>query len=357
MGKVLSLYFARQFARTLLAMLVFGSFVIFLADYVNVLSRYSDDEGFTGMLGVKLAAMRVPILLDGALPFAFLFTALISLLELSRKLELVVARASGISAWGFLRAPFAVAILFGIATTAVLNPIAVELREQATSIEAELSGRAVWGSGRWFRQDGSNGPSIMHVTSAEEDGRTIRGVTAFVYDQNGKFREKVESSHGEHAPNRWILTDAMIVSAKSPPHRVPRYELPTTLTMSEVRRGLVEPDTISVWALPKFIETARRAGLNPDPFRVAFQTLIGRPIFFIAMVLVAATVSLRLTRYGGTWRLLLTGATIGFLLYAFSEIVGDLGGTGIINPMLAAWLPPIVALIFGATALLIQEDG
>jgi lipopolysaccharide export system permease protein len=75
------------------------------------------------------------------------------------------------------------------------------------------------------------------------------------------------------------------------------------------------------------------------------------------MVTIAATVSLRLTRYGGTWRLVLTGAVIGFLLYVMTAIVGDLGGHGIINPILAAWLPPIVGLTFGATALLYQEDG
>jgi lipopolysaccharide export system permease protein len=68
-------------------------------------------------------------------------------------------------------------------------------------------------------------------------------------------------------------------------------------------------------------------------------------------------VSLRLTRYGGTWKLILAGAAIGFLLYAFGEIASDLGGNGIIDPVLAAWLPPVVALTFGATALLYQEDG
>jgi lipopolysaccharide export system permease protein len=75
------------------------------------------------------------------------------------------------------------------------------------------------------------------------------------------------------------------------------------------------------------------------------------------MVMIAATVSLRLSRYGGAWRLILTGVGAGFLLYALTEIVSDLGGNGIINPVLAAWLPPLVALTFGATALLYLEDG
>ena len=182
-------------------------------------------------------------------------------------------------------------------------------------------------------------------------------MTAFVYDAAGRFREKVEAPRGEYSPGRWVLTDAVVVSAESAPHKVDRYELPTSLTAGEVERRFVEPETISVWSLPGFIETAERTGLNPDPFRVAFHTLLNRPLFLVAMVLIAATVSLRLTRYGGTWRLILTGATIGFLLYAFSGIAGDLGGNGIIDPVLAAWLPPIVALTLGATALLFQEDG
>ncbi len=357
MPSVLSRYFARRFATMLVIMLAVGCLIFFLANYVEVLRRFSHLPGYTGLAGIELAAMNMPILLDAALPFAILFTGLLTLLDLSRKLELVIARASGVSVWGFLVGPFAVALLFGIVATALLNPLAVDMKQRADNLQAEISGRAIWESGRWFRQEGRTGPSIMHANSIGDDARTLLGVTAFVYDAAGKFHEKVEAPRGEYSPGRWTLSDATVSSAETAPRLVARYELPTSLTASEVRRRFAEPTTMSIWSLPEFIETARRTGLNPDPFRVAFQTLIGRPIFFLAMVLVAATVSLRLTRYGGTWRLLLTGATIGFLLYAFSQIVGDLGANGIINPVLAAWLPPIVALTFGATALLVQEDG
>jgi lipopolysaccharide export system permease protein len=75
------------------------------------------------------------------------------------------------------------------------------------------------------------------------------------------------------------------------------------------------------------------------------------------MVLIASNVSLRPSRLGGHWRLMLTGVIAGFLLYVVTEIVGDLGANGVIDPVLAAWLPPIAALTFGATMLLYQEDG
>ncbi len=357
MRGVLHRYIAWRFATTLVLMVAVGGLIIFLTDYVEVLRRFSDDQGYTSLIGLELALMHVPVLLDVALPFAFLFAAILTLLDLSRRLELVVARASGVSVWGFLRAPFAIAILVGAGAAVLLNPIAVAMKDGAESIQAEIRGRTIWGEGHWFRQEGGGGASIVHVASVQNNGSTILGVTAFVFDDAGKFLEKAQAAQGEYSPGKWVLTNASIVSADSPPRTIARYELPTSLTTGEIRRRFVEPESISIWSLPGFIATAERTGLNPDPFRVALHALISRPPFFLAMVLIAATVSLRLTRYGGMWRLILTGAAIGFLLYAFRKVASDLGGNGIIDPVLAAWLPPIVALTLGATALLIQEDG
>jgi len=355
--RLLSVYIARRFAATLAIILAAVGLIVFLADFLEVLRHYADDEGFTALFGMKLGVMRVLVLLDGLLPFAFLFGAVISLIDLSRKSELVVARASGVSVWGFLRGPFAVALLFGGLATAVLNPIAVTLKQRATNLEAELAGKAPRVEGYWFRQEGEGGQSIVHAGSASDDGGTLLGVTAFVLGPQGGFRAKVVAPRAEFAGNRWILTDATILSGATPRRDIARYELPTRLRAEELRRSFIEPEAISVWSLTGFIETATRTGLDPDRFRVAFHILLSRPLMLLAMVLIAATVSLRLTRYGGTWWLVLTGATIGFLLYALSEIVSDLGGNGIINPVLAAWLPPTVALTLGATALLYQEDG
>jgi lipopolysaccharide export system permease protein len=356
--RTLNFFIARRFATTLAVILFAVAVIIFLATYVEVLRRFSDESGFTALLGIELALMRIPILIDTALPFAFLFAAILSLLGLSRRLELVVARASGVSVWGFLRAPFVLALVFGALATAFLNPLAVRLNDAAESIEGELSGPGSRpDGGDWFRQEGAGGQSIVHTAATRSDGSALYGVTAFVFDASGDFREKVTAPRADYADGHWVLPSAEVVSATRAPERVERYELATDLTPEELRRSVVQPDAISVWSLPGFIRTAERTGLDSDRFRVAFHSLLNRPLFLLAMVMIAATVSLRLTRYGGTWKLVLTGVAGGFLLYMLTEVVGDLGGNGIINPVLAAWLPPIVALTFGATVLLHQEDG
>ena len=272
MPRVLSLYIARRFTATLTLILFAAGLVILLITYVDLLRRLSDEEGFNALLTLGLASMHVPLLLDTALPFAFLFAALLSLLALSRKLELVVARASGISVWGFLRGPFAVALLFGAAATAFLNPLAIDLQEKAANMEAKLSGKVSSKGGHWIRQEGSTGPSIIYAGSASIDSITLFGVTAFVFDTAGKFKEKVAAPSAAYERNLWILSDAIGVSAARAPHAARRYELPTDLSADELKRSFAEPEAISAWALPGFIATAKRMGINPDRFRVEFHS-------------------------------------------------------------------------------------
>ena len=354
----LSLYIGRRFCAALAAVLCGTSAIIFIAEYIEALRRYSDEPAFDPLLGAKLASMRLPLVVDDILPFTFLFAALISLLGLSGKLELVIARASGVSVWGFLRAPFAVAVIVGALATLLFNPVAVELRARSGAVTAALSDSAPRrDEGHWLRQDGAGGSSVVYSGSVSDNGQALIGVTAILLNDAGRFREKVTAARAEFAQDRWILSEAQVISASSAPRQVARYELPTDLDAEELQRSVLRPRAASVWSLPGFIQTAERTGVSSDRFRLDFHSLVNRPLFLMAMVAIAATVSLRLTRYGGTWRLILTGVVVGFLLYVVTAIIGDLGGHGIINPILAAWLPPIIALTFGATALLYQEDG
>jgi lipopolysaccharide export system permease protein len=358
MPGILSRYIAKRFAATTALIIGAGGIVIFAGEYVETLRRLSGRDHFTPLIGAKLAALRVPLVLDDVLSFVFLFGALISLLALSGRLELVIARASGVSVWGFLRPALAVALIFGALTTTVTNPLAVAASDSARRVEAELAGSAALRSeGSWFRQDGASGESIVYAGEVIDGGLTLLGVTAIIFAPDGRFREKVAGPRAEFGRDRWVFETAEVVSSAHATRQTANYELPTELTAAELRRSVNRPKAASVWSLPGYIIAAERTGINADRFRVWFHTLLGRPLFLLAMVAIAATVSLRLSRYGGTWRLILTGVGAGFLLYVFSEIVSDLGEYGIINPVLAAWLPPIVALTFGATALLHQEDG
>ena len=89
----------------------------------------------------------------------------------------------------------------------------------------------------------------------------------------------------------------------------------------------------------------------------SLPALLGRNPFPLAMVLIAATVSLRVFRFGNIGSMILGGVAAGFVLYVAGEVARGMGGAGIVPPLLAAWTPAVVASSIGFTVLLHQEDG
>ncbi len=81
------------------------------------------------------------------------------------------------------------------------------------------------------------------------------------------------------------------------------------------------------------------------------------PLLLGAMVLIAATFSLRPHRRGGTSLLIVSGVVAGFLLFFATSLVGALGQSAAIPVVLAAWTPATVSSMLGVALLLHLEDG
>ena len=87
------------------------------------------------------------------------------------------------------------------------------------------------------------------------------------------------------------------------------------------------------WQLPTYIEMADRAGLVAAGYRLQYQQLLARPFLLAAMVLLAASVSLRFFRFGGVQKMVLSGITAGFLLFVLSKITEDMSKSELMSPV------------------------
>ena len=76
-----------------------------------------------------------------------------------------------------------------------------------------------------------------------------------------------------------------------------------------------------------------------------------------AIILLAASFSLRPQRRGRVGLVILSGVLTGFLLYFLSNFVFALGLSAEIPIVLAAWTPAGVTLMLGIATLLHLEDG
>jgi lipopolysaccharide export system permease protein len=252
--------------------------------------------------------------------------------------------------------------LIGAIATAVYNPIAATLHERSKRLEEQLSGSMRTGlqatvNGFWVRQRSADNQSIINARSSREQGVRLSNVTAFVFDLNGQFRERVEAKSAELERGHWRLDDARLYAPGAPPNDRDAYRLATNLTPEQVRETFSTPETVPFWQLPHFIDMAERAGLAASGYRLQYQKLLAQPFMLAAMVLLAAAFSLRFFRFGGVPKMVLGGIIAGFALYVMSKVSDDMSRAELLSPLLAAWLPVAVGGMTGFVALLYQEDG
>ena len=324
--------------------------------------RASDIANVSALLVAKTSFFRVPQVTERVLPFCVLVGAMFCYLNLSRRLELVVARSAGMSAWQFISPALVAAFLLGIIATTIYNPVAAVLDEQSKRYEAELfgsgRGKLVGGGGPfWASQRTAEGQAIINAKASRDQGVSLTGVTVFTYDPEQHFKQRIEARAAVLEPGVWRLQDAHIYALGALPAEQPVYLLKTSLTPEQVRESFATPETVPFWELPLYIKIAEHAGLVAAGYRLQFQKLLARPFLLVAMVFLAAGVSLRFFRFGGVQKLVLSGMAAGFLLYVLSKVTDDLSKAGLMHPVAAAWLPVLAGGLTGFVALLYQEDG
>lgn len=359
---ILAIYLTLIAGRWIIGIFIVTSLLIFLFDGLEMLRRMSDSEGFSVLTLLAVTALRLPSLSEQVLPFAVLFGAIGALRGLSRRLELVVTRAAGLSVWQFMAPMAAFALCLGLFASLIYNPLATWAKAKSDTLSATVFGSAQSllsqsATDLWFRQSTASMDTIMHAKTAVNSGLQLYGVTVFVFDTDGRFERRVEANRATFDQGVWRLVDATIYTVNRAPLLEKMHFIGSDLSAEQIQQTTARVDQLSFWDLPAIIAIAEQTGQPTNRFSLQFQSLLAKPILAVAMVLIAATVSLRYSRSGEVGQLLLGGVLAGFLLYVVTEVTEDFGAAGLIEPVVAAWSAPLFATLMGLTVLLYTEDG
>ena len=362
LANTLGRYFAGRFVTAAVGVFVSIFLLLVLVDYIEMVRKTSTLASASALMVAQTSLYRVPQLLEKLMPFCILIGAMTCYLALSRRLELVVARAAGVSAWQFISPALASALLLGIVATVAYNPMSAYMRERSKQMEAELFGNGAGGgiqdaTGFWLNQINTEGQTIINAARSEQQGVKLTGLTLFRFDPEFAFQERVEAREAELEPGRWVFRDVRRFTLDSPPVTQPILYVETSLTPAQARNSFSTPETVSFWQLPSYIRSSESSGFATAGYKLQYQKLIAQPFLLVAMVMLAAAVSLRFFRMGGVQKMVLSGVASGFLLYVLSKVTEDLSKAELMHPIAAAWLPVCVGGLSGFMALLYQEDG
>jgi lipopolysaccharide export system permease protein len=342
--------------------------LVMLFDYIELLRRAATRPDVGIGLVTSIALLRLPYWVLQILPFAVLLGGIVAFWRLTRSSELVIARATGLSAWQFLAAPLICATLFGAIATAGISPLSSTLFRRSETLDTlyirKSGGELALNGGQlWLRQSDHGldpqGVALLLARHVHLDGKVLTAdkLSVFRLDNHDKRLSRVEADHATLVRGAWLLTGVRVFGPDNLPQLAKSLRLPTDLTVHRMQESFQSPDTLSVWALPGFIALLDDAGFSAVRHRLHFQALLALPLLCGTMALVAAGFSMRPTRRGGVARMIGYGVASGFALFTISKVAEEFGQSGALPPVLAAWAPAGAGLMLAVSLLLHLEDG
>ena len=357
----LNRYLARQY--TLWFSVILGALtgIVFLFTFAELMRRAADRVDTTFGLILKMSVYKIPDTVQEILPFAVLFSGMLTFWKLTRSQELVVARAAGISAWQFLAPALAVTLLFSFVNLSILNPIGAVFNGRYKELDARYLQRAptleLTGAGLWLRQRDNQRRYLVHADHVSTDPLTLTPFLVFVYDSNNHYLGRIDAEKGVLSNGYWDVHNIWFNWHQQSPEHQDSYRLPTTLTFNKIQESMSPPNTISFWELPRFIHALKTIGLPPARHQLEFQALLSQPVLLCAMVFFAAVFSLRMNRRGNITGIVISGASLGISVFILNNVVRAFGANEILPVELAAWAIPLTALLLSNAVLLHMEDG
>ncbi|MFO1143419.1 MAG: LPS export ABC transporter permease LptG [Amaricoccus sp.] len=359
-------YILRGFLRAVLGVFLVIALVIVLFTSVENMRRF-DGSGAGATDVIQVTLLQAPEVLYQVFPLALMLASLLTFLRFARNSELVVMRAAGVSALRLISVPVIAAMVLGMIFVAVVNPFVAASIKRGEALANDFTNQgssllSFSAEGVWLRQADPEGQTVIQAARTNADGTILTRVRMHRFNKEGTLYARIDAPAARLTPGAWLLEDATEWQLAEDggfdrTFTGGRMNLPSTLTSAEILESFAPPEEVGFWDLGRFINQMEESGFSGQRHRLYLQSELAKPALFAAMVLIGSAFALRPTRFGQTGIMILLAVMAGFALYFLKDFAESLGGRGQIPLMVAAWAPPIAAILLATSLLLHLEDG
>jgi lipopolysaccharide export system permease protein len=305
----------------------------------------------------EYAVLLLPRTISTFLSMSVLLALLLTLTELSYRMELTAIWGAGASQYRVMAMLLPLGLLLGGANF-LLSDIAVPSAApilRSWGIGDYSSKQLTMGEKDpiWMR----SGTDILRATDANPQATRLDNVIIFRRDESGLLTEQIMAAQAVMVDQRWELTDAVVYYQENlPPSRLAKliYSGQLRPAASGARSG--DPEEMSISDLDYFI---RNAGFGIRPAHVYGTWWHKRiTLFFSAwlMIIVCVPLAMHFRRGGGIGYLFAIGVALGFSFFVLDGISLTVGELGVLPPWMAAWLPMAIFAGIAATLSLRAEQ-
>lgn len=347
--KVLTLFLLRRFFAGFFLVLLTVCGVIYAVTFVERLS--ANPDAISTLVDSWLRLLEyIPLFL----PLAVFMGTLVAFYNLTKSSELVIASGTGLSQFQIARPFLFGAFIIGLFASCVINPYSVNLTSKnLTGHQLKLIDNAVW-----LREKSDNG-----IMTTRADGLHIARNKDVVFDnitillQDNKFKlQKLISADSATLSDRGLDIESADITTADGVTKKESAHIDTKLTPITVLDRYLQPDQISFWNLPGFIQKMKGIGVPTRGHLVQFWTLFFLPLTMMAMVTLGIAFSQTRQRRNYTFGLKFSlGILTCFALYFIVNLFNAFGNTGTLPPLIAIIAPQII-IIAGSCMFITSFD-
>ena len=307
---------------------------------------------------LTLEAMALIVMLGSIVTFSWL----------SNSNEISILKSSGKSALRILLPTVIITILIGLIVTFVGGPlVSASMRASDTVLErfnlTNTKSFSVSDNDIWLRDKNDSIDMVIKASQMNSTATIFYDLIFFEFYGQEKLNRKIKASKAILRKNFWELTDVKILDNTLKPENkskqitIKQLDIPTSLTNEQITDSFADPRIINIFSIKEFISRLEASGYSATRHKLFFLTELSRPVFFTAMLLIAAMFLLGAENKFSRGIKVFMCLFMGFLLFSIQKIFESFALTEQVPLSLVAFGPSIFAILIFSGIILHIEDG
>lgn len=344
--KLLDRYMYRQFFATFLVVLMAMPFLGIIIDVTDQLDNYLS-RGIPIAVVALSYVYYIPQTAFWGFPIAALIATVFTIGNMTRYQEITAAKAGGVSFYRLAAPLILCAAVLSVAAVGLGELVPISNQKRAEALRERQRQTAPFRTNIVFRMESGWTLAANRISSLQNDMERVviesppngEGARIQVSAANAIYDTR-EGWHFTEGYYRWI-----------PDEGDPRSFSFAALQMrgiEETPEDLLalskDAEEMTYSELDRFIRTIERSGGDPGEYRVDLAQKVSLPLAIFVIVLFGAPLATSPKRGGTAFGI---GASlIVTLIYMMMFRVGKaVGGSGAVDPLVAAWAPNVIFLI------------
>jgi lipopolysaccharide export system permease protein len=356
--KIITRYLYKEFFAYFFVCLI-ASFVLFLV--IDFFAKIDNFFEANVPLGIALSFFfyRIPLIVQQMIPISVLISIMLMFGLMNKHNEILALRGSGLNLFNLSYPLIGISILIGVGSFFLSESIVPITSPKANRIwDIQVQKRASRGAYKlshiWYRGN----DSIYQIRTFDSRKNVIEGLTIFFFDKDFTLIKRIDAGKATWNEDQWNLSDGLVQTIEADGSwksvRFKHHSIQVPEGPENFKHSMKAPEEMSFWELRNYTKKIRKEGYDSTRGEVDLNIKIAFPFISLVLTLVGIPLALR-KKKGGIPLNITIGIGISFLYLLTFGLSRSLAISGVLPPILGAWMANLLFLLLGIYFILAEQ--